>query len=513
MKKIPILFALIIFLQLKLFPQQLPNVKNSWVGNTFGLPEKHIPHNIDNIYVTPSGKVATITGWEEGGHNVAIYDNNGTQLGIPVESGTGSWGRMSGSAVFLNDNYLYQVMSQHGCDGGNGDGLAFPPCGVKWQCIRRYQLNGNSAPFTNGKGYDKSMLMVSTNDLGINGVLVYNNELYVSDVGAAAIKVYNATTMSDVVVRALSVGSAGVMDFDSKGNLWVLDQTQQKLVCFTTTGTILPQQIIFPASVKATSFCVDKVNDRILVTNNAIDQNILIYTNIFNQPTQSSTYGATGGINSGVSGEVAPLKFSTPKGVGIDNLGNIYVANNGVGAGGVRLEKYNTSNALQWQLKGLMFTDNGCIDDFSEVDVYSRETHMKVDFKNTTPGTEWSLKGMTINKFAYPEDNRLDDAFWTTAYMRNGLGKKLLFVTDMYGSNLTVHKFSAATGETAVPSAYFSEDDGKEYIWSDINNNQTHQGNEFDKMTSPILMVLILCLTRQEMFGEPIVKMVLGISP
>ena len=28
---------------------------NSWIGNTYGLPETHIPHSIDNLYVTPSG--------------------------------------------------------------------------------------------------------------------------------------------------------------------------------------------------------------------------------------------------------------------------------------------------------------------------------------------------------------------------------------------------------------------------------------------------------------------------
>lgn len=403
--------------------QLLTNYQNSWVGNTFGLAATHIPHSTDNMYVTPSGKVAIITGWDEGGHNVVIFDSAGNQIGVPTESGTGSWGRMSGNAVFLDDNYLYQIMSQSGCDGGNGDGINFPVCGVEWQCIRRYNLDGSSAPFTGGKGYDQTMLLVTTNKLGLNGVLVYNNELYVSDVATNQIKVYNATTMSDVVVRTFSIGCSGVMDYDSDGKLWMLDTKKQKLLRFTTQGVLLPQQIKFAAPVNATAFCVDKVNNRILVTNTGIAQNVLIYNNILVQPSQSGTFGVTGGINAGVSGEIAPLKFSEPKGVGIDNLGNIYVANNGVNVGGVRLEKYNTASQLQWTKNGLIFTDNGTIDDFTETDFYTRQFHLKLNMQNSTPGTEWSVKGLTINKFAYPEDERANtEHFWTTAYLRNVLG-------------------------------------------------------------------------------------------
>lgn len=71
---------------------------NSWIGNTHGSPQDHIPHSIDNIYVTPSGKVATITGWDEGGANVVLYDKAGAKIGVPVQSGTGTWGRNSGRA-------------------------------------------------------------------------------------------------------------------------------------------------------------------------------------------------------------------------------------------------------------------------------------------------------------------------------------------------------------------------------------------------------------------------------
>jgi hypothetical protein len=118
------------------FSQLLPNYTNSWVGNTFGTPVNHIPHSIDNIYVMPSGKVATITGWEEGGHNVVLFGTNGTQIGVPQQSGTGSWGRYSGTAVFADEQYIYQTIDQLGCDGNNGNPNQFPVCGTQWFCVR-----------------------------------------------------------------------------------------------------------------------------------------------------------------------------------------------------------------------------------------------------------------------------------------------------------------------------------------------------------------------------------------
>ncbi len=471
--------------------QLLPNYANSWLGNTFGTPANHIPHSIDNLYVTPSGKVATITGWEEGGHNVAVFDGLGNQIGIPQQSGTGSWGRFSGNAVFMDDQYVYQIMKQKGCDGNNGNLNHFPVCGTQWFCVRRFFLNGNGAPFSGGKGYDGSFLIVNTDatDLSgtpLNGVVVLNNELYVSDKLTNSIKVYNAATMSATVVRTLSVGYSGLLDYDSQGNIWLLDTIQQKIVCFSPTGVLQTPQITLPVAKKATAFCIDKVNNKVLVANNGIDQNILIYTSIFSNPAQTSTMGLTGGINAGLMGEVAPLKFSEPKGVGIDNLGNVYVGNNGVWQGGARLEKYNAANTMLWRLNGLMFTDNGTVDPTSETDFYTKEFHLTLNLNNTLPGTEWQLKGMTINRFAFPEDDRITDSngfFWTSAYVRNVAGKRLLFVSDMYGKRLAIYKFNPSIyAETAIPSAFVGHNStaNTEFIWTDNNNDQLHQTNEYD---------------------------------
>ena len=460
---------------------------NSWLGNTYGLPADHIPHTIDHIYVAPSGKVATITGWDEGGANAALYGPTGAKIGIPVESGTGSWGRNSGHAVFVDESYLYQSMSQDG--GYDADGQKYPvDPATSWKCIRRYFHNGSSAPFTGGKGYDSSMLVVDSGTLDLlpTGVIVYANQLYVSDPISGTIKVYDATTMSATPVLSFSISNPGPLDYDRLGFIWMLDKVQKKLIRFSTSGVLQSQFIIFPAAVTPTSFCVDKINDRILVTNNGVAQNILIYTSIFGIPTQTATFGTTNGINSGTVGVIAPLKFSEPKGVGIDSSGNIIVGNNGVMQGGARLEKYNSAGVLQWRLNGLLFTDNGSLNPANEAEFYTKEFKFTLNLNNTSPGSEWSPAAMTLNKVKFPNDSRIptvDDTFWTTAYTRNVVGKKLLYVSSMYGSSLAIYRFNSATdGETAIPSGMI-ESWSVETIWRDANGNGSNDAGETQSQT------------------------------
>ena len=90
--------------------QALPGVyTNSWLGNTYGMPGDHIQHDIDGLYVTPSGKVVTAASWDEGGTNAAIYSATGAKIGI-IQNGTGSWGRHGGWTIFADDSYVYHPM-------------------------------------------------------------------------------------------------------------------------------------------------------------------------------------------------------------------------------------------------------------------------------------------------------------------------------------------------------------------------------------------------------------------
>jgi hypothetical protein len=310
-------------------------------------------------------------------------------------------------------------------------------------------------------------------------VLVLNNELYVSDPIAGKIKVYDATSMSSTPARTFPAANPGLLDHDRAGYIWMLDIVQKKLVRFSTEGALQSQVINFPPDVIPTAFCVDKVNDRIFVANNGPAQNVLIYSGLARKSPQLSTFGLPRGINGGTASAIAPLKFSEPKGVGIDSEGNIYIGNNSPSGGGNRLEKYSKAGKLLWRLNGLVFTANGSLNPADEKEFYTHNFKFFLDLSNTAPGSEWSPAAMTINKVKYPGDVRLPkvtDTFWTTAYVRTVAGRKFLYISDMYSGALGVYRFNAATdGETAIPSGHFDSGDAgrsePDLLWRDTNGN------------------------------------------
>lgn len=142
----------------------LADYTTSWIGNDGGYAESHIPHDMLDMYVSGDGTAATVCDWDEGGSNVAVF-RNGRLICRPEGSGTGGWGRFSNVGVVMDDKYVYQLLTQHGCDGGNDNlnvnGMReFPPCSddIEWKTIRRYDLyTGDGAPFPGGYGYKGDM--------------------------------------------------------------------------------------------------------------------------------------------------------------------------------------------------------------------------------------------------------------------------------------------------------------------------------------------------------------------
>lgn len=140
----------------------------AWIANDGGTQAEHVPHDMLNMFVRDDGTVATVCNWDEGGSNVAVF-RDGRLISVPEGSGTGGWGRFSMTSVVMDERYVYQLLSQHGCDGANDrmndNGLPqFPPCNdaVEWKTIRRYDVEtGLAAPFPSGYGYKGDMALVT----------------------------------------------------------------------------------------------------------------------------------------------------------------------------------------------------------------------------------------------------------------------------------------------------------------------------------------------------------------
>ncbi|WP_016879659.1 hypothetical protein [Chlorogloeopsis fritschii] len=459
----------------------------SWIGNSFGGGKKWVQINVHDIYVTPDGTVYTNTPWDEAGREVGIY-KNGDVIGKAEQ--THGWGRFGGVAIAVDTKYMYVAMHQY--PGGKAE-EDYPREGTEWHCIRRYDLSGEPAPFPGGRGWDKSMLIVSTAKKGeVTGLAIANELLYASDKLANRVRVYNKATMKEI--RNFAVPNPGKITIDKKGNLWILqhklqhknDKTPIKLLHYSPTGKQLPVGIA--DIVEPSAIAIDN-QGRLLVADNGPRQQILIY-DITNKPKQVGTFGIKGGIYAGNRGEIGDLKLYGVSGVGTDAAGNIYISNVAFGynGSGTDLRAFTPSGKLKWQLLGLKFVDSADADPGTDaVDVYTKEEHFTMDYRKGS-GKEWNYKGYTLDKFRYPNDPRLHMTP-SAAFVRRIQGKRFLYMSaDMMAERLLVYRFD---GETAVPCGIFSKTHSNwptnqsikgSWLWRDVNGDGSMQANEYQSL-------------------------------
>lgn len=451
----------------------------SWIANDGGWEESHIPHDMLNMYVHTDGTVATICNWDEGGTNVGVF-RDGRLISRPEGSGTGGWGRFSGAQVVLDDKYVYQLLTQHGCDGGNdqlnGNGLRqFPPCdkAIEWKTIRRYDREtGNGAPFAKGYGYKGDMLVVcAEKERHMKGLAINADRLYVSVTGCKdtaqpdSVKIYNARTMEYIKGYPLPV-AAGVLYADGRGGLWMM-AGNSIIRMKEDTGERLAQTVFLPEGVEALSFSIDTQRGRLLLPNRGKDLNVLIYDKIFDEPVLVKTFGMRGGVFCGnqtyLKGQAGPLRFSGPAGAGVDAKGNIYVCNTTVSGGrGAVLEAYEEeSRKALWKVEGLIFTATADIDRQHPEYMYTPEKIHLVDY--TKKGERMDrLVAYTADPFSFPDDERVlkDGAFITSCWKRTIGGKSFMFVSDMYGGMIAGYRFDKEKhGYVGIPFLFANNGD------------------------------------------------------
>ncbi|MBD2533944.1 hypothetical protein H6G97_32125 [Nostoc flagelliforme FACHB-838] len=461
--------------------------KTSWIGNTVGSGNLRVQNNIEAMYVAPDGTVYTNSYWDEAGKEAGIY-KDGKVIGSLED--THGWSRGGGKAVTANSKYAYIAMTQ-GAGGNKKED--YPPEGTTWYCVRRYDLLGKPAPFPNGRGRDKSMLITSTKS-EVTGLATVENELYVSDFAANRIRVYDTDTMKEL--RSFTVPNPGTITIDPQKTLWIIQSKNggkpAKILHYSQNGKQLPQQIA--DVVEPTAIAINH-QGKLLVAENGPRQQMLIY-DIKSQPVQVGSFGSKGGIYAGVPGEVRDLKLYGLTGVGTDASGNIYINSNGFNKSGTDLRKFSPSGKLIWRSLGLIFVDNADADPKTDgVDLFTKQEHYLMDYSKPA-GKQWTYKAYTLNAFKYPQDPRLHTSPDGT-FFRRIQGKPFLFLTDMYSSFLQIYRFNPATdGKIAIPAGMFVGTNGDkksitgtwpphqpkqgEWIWRDGNGNGTFEKNEYD---------------------------------
>ena len=480
----------------------------SWIANTGGIPRTHVPHSMDALFVRGDGTVATICNWDEGGTNVGVFKDNEI-ISIPEQSGTGSWGRNSGKAVVMDDKYVYQLMRFNGNSGNdnlNGNGLrAYPPkgTGIEWQLITRYDAaTGKAARFSEGYGPLNNMLLVAPQESRyLQGLAITDDKLIVAVPGVSnlqipdSLKIYSKESMSNTPVGGFKISEGGVghLYADKRGFVWML-QGNNKIIAIDLRSGAVRFTVNLPAGVNAQSFSIDTKSgqERLLVANRGKDLNVMIYTDIYKNPTLTDTFGEKGGIlvkssdGKYLQGQVGPLRLPGPTGVGVDDNGNIYISNMFVNSASAILYSYKeATKELNWKQEGLAFTATADFDQTRNDIAFCTEKVYQLDY-DKQGGRMDVLLGTTVDPFTYPLDLRLEPnpptPIKTGAYMRLINGVDYLFVSNMYSTALGGYRFDKEKyGLIGVPCMEVRAD-GLSF-WQDDNADGQKTDNEVSKYT------------------------------
>lgn len=399
----------------------------SWVGNSTGTLATHIQQDMFSLYVASDGTCYADCAWEEGATEIGVYKNGAF---VSRFDDTSSYQGGTGG-ICTNGTYFFTAT-----DGDNGVG--------------RYTMSGAHSPFSGG-AVDGSVREVATN--GVVGLACNGTELYVADRVNNVVHVYDTNSMTQL--RSWALSNPGRICMGSSGSLWVV--TGSAIKHYDKNGNYLGQQITDVG--KPMGICVGGGN-KLYAADDGSDQNIKIYTNIDTSPSRTSTLGVVGGALSGAGstiGTVGALRFVHPQAVGIDGNGNIYVAQrqgtqDSGATGSSVLESYTSGGSRNWVLNGLHWTVACDFDPGSETDIFSPAQHIKVNYGNTTPGSEWSDIGYTLNESKYPSDSRRSN--WTCGcWVRRIHGARFLFMGPQNGVPNGVYRFNSATdGEVAIPA-------------------------------------------------------------
>lgn len=450
----------------------------SWAGNTFA-PTTANPNNFmqgwaNSMFVDTDGTIYANSFWDEGAKELGIY-KNGQCIGIIPNQHN----HADGGSITANATYVWASIY------GGGD--------VRRFLKSDYSVSGADIPVVDDLGLGNKH---------IRGLAASSTELFASSFSESKIKVYNASTSA--LLRNWTVPNPGPLALDASGNVWVLSYTTNSygpgntIRCFSTTGALL-KTITLASGVEGKSIAINKTNNELYVTDIGPNMQIHIYGSINGTPTLVQSFGTQGGILSGTKGLVANFKFNVPSLVGIDGSGNLVIWSTGNNSDkiktidanglGTHLESYTRAGSKNWEILGLHFVDMGTFDPASDgLDFYSKHEHITMDYSKPD-GQQWTYKGFTVNRDAYPNDIRLQQTdnshYASTTIARRVQGKLFLYMTTMNAGGYEVFRFDQANqGEIAIPAATLSQ---WANLWIDNNGNGIEDtGENATALNSPV---------------------------
>jgi hypothetical protein len=471
-------------------PAVVLDATTDWIGNTWGgnnpsYPNNtlfHVPLDMNNIYVTPDGRVFSNTDWDEGGRAISVFNKNGAMISrLNDQNNSPDWNNAVGNAVASDGHYIF-------ASNGNGStGLGIFDASNVYNT--GLSLTGSSTVYNSqifGLAIAKGLLYVAENETN-QGVPVN------------LVEVFNISTLALVNTFA-DISNPVRITADRSGGFWVSHMgptvpfdyfAQQGLATvdhYDSAGNYV-NTITLPDGGEVGALAFNNYSGALLVGDNGPDENIKIYANLETNPTLVGTFGEKGGVYAGpVSGRTGPLRFRGITGIGTDAEGNIYVSESGWGLDfgngeGVVLQSYTWWGDLNWERQGLEFVSLGNIDPHSETDLYDAHHHFKIDYSKS--GRVDTYYADTYNGYLWPQDVRLTSVM-NMGELKYIQGKKFLVARSQNETRLEIYRFEGDS-EVGIPCVAFDyglwQDnpqnlefivqpaDGDEFIWRDVNGD------------------------------------------
>lgn len=420
-----------------------PSYVTSWVGNTCGgAKDQWVQGHVQDMAVTPGGRVFATTWWDEDGKECGVYEN-GKLIGN-LASGRHDAGR----AIAANATGVY--VAKGGFGKSTPDLRRFDPSTFALADNRRFPIGA-------GK-------------LEVRGLAATDALVYAAIPGDNVVRVLDAKTMAEQ--SSFTVERPGKLAIAKDGTLWIVQLAEKadkgvKVLHYAAGGSKLPEEVVDVVDIQALAAAPD---GRLLLGENGPDNQVLIY-DVSGQPRRVGAFGQKGGILAGKPGEVQPDKFDGISGLGVDAKDNLYVACDGRLSGsaasdgnGTVLRAFAPAGELLWELLALEFVDTVVVDPASDgADVYSDFHHYRLDLAKPA-GQEWSWWGRHFDRFR-SNDWRISTKHHYALAMCRIEGQLFLYATAQWPHWVGLYRFE---GEQAIPCGRFIGLHEKNKPWAEF---------------------------------------------
>jgi len=302
----------------------------------------------------------------------------------------------------------------------------------------------------------------------------------------------------ELVERNFAFDNPGVMTFDKRGDLWIIQKptkvskdaestedvkakpiVKAAVKCYTVDGKFTGREITDVVNPGTLGY--DAAKDQLLVGENLPDLNVRFYENLDSKPALARTFGEKGGIYAGknpglLHDEAAGgwARFVGINGLGVDTKGNLYV---GGGWQGSDLRMFTPEGQLGWKLFSLMFCSTYDVDPASDgAAIYGTYNHIKLDLTKTAPGAEQTYVSYNWDHRRFPEPFRPHNS--QAIVRRVGKDNHRVMFTSSQGVLETIHIFRYE-GELAIPCGAIRTDNK---LWIDLNGDGEESPDEIIAM-------------------------------